>query len=44
MSLVLFILFMLSSTVYDAIHQTVLWAGLYWRPVGGELLVSPVIR
>jgi hypothetical protein len=24
---------MLSSTVYDAVHQTALWVGLYWRPL-----------
>jgi hypothetical protein len=30
-SLVVFILFMLSSTTYDAIHETYLWIGLYWQ-------------
>jgi hypothetical protein len=30
-SLVLFVLLMLSSTTYDAIHDTALWIGLYWR-------------
>jgi hypothetical protein len=30
-SLVLFVLFMLSSTTYDAIHETELWRGLYWQ-------------
>lgn len=29
--LVLFVLFMLSSTTYDAILDTVLWVGLFWR-------------
>jgi hypothetical protein len=29
--LVLFVLFMLSSTTYDAILDTVLWTGLFWR-------------
>ena len=32
-SLVLFVLFMLSSTTYDALHQTVLWASWFWRPM-----------
>ena len=32
-SLVLFVLFMLSSTTYDAIYRTMLWVGLYWRPL-----------
>jgi hypothetical protein len=31
MSLVLFVLFMLASTTYDGIHQTVFWMGLYWN-------------
>lgn len=31
MSLVVFILFMLSSTTYDGIHDTLLWAALYWK-------------
>jgi hypothetical protein len=30
-SLVVFILFMLSSTTYDAIHETYLWIGVYWQ-------------
>jgi hypothetical protein len=30
-SLVLVVLFMLSSTTYDAIHDTALWTGLFWR-------------
>src|SRR5439155_5883783 len=30
-SLVVFILFMLSSTTYDAIHETYLWIGWYWQ-------------
>ena len=30
-SLVVFILFMLSSTTYDAIHETYLWISLYWQ-------------
>jgi len=30
-SLVLFILFMLSSTAYDAIHDTEFWLELYWQ-------------
>ena len=29
-SLVVFVLFMLSATTYDAIHQTQLWQNLYW--------------
>jgi len=30
-SLVLFVLFMLSSTTYDGVHDTVLWVGLFWK-------------
>ncbi|MFC4311764.1 hypothetical protein ACFPN2_21955 [Steroidobacter flavus] len=30
-ALVLFVLFMLSSTTYDAILDTVLWVGLFWK-------------
>jgi hypothetical protein len=30
-SLVLFVLFMLSSTTYDAIHETFFWVSLYWQ-------------
>jgi hypothetical protein len=30
-SLVLFVLFMLSSTTYDGVHETVLWVGLFWK-------------
>ena len=30
-SLVLFVLFMLSSTTYDAIHETYLWISFYWQ-------------
>jgi hypothetical protein len=30
-SLVVFILFMLSSTTYDAIHETYFWIALYWQ-------------
>jgi hypothetical protein len=31
LSVVVFVLFMLSSTTYDAIHDTALWTGLFWR-------------
>lgn len=31
LSAVVFVLFMLSSTTYDAIHDTALWVGLFWR-------------
>lgn len=31
MSVVLFVLFMLSSTTYDGVHETVLWVGLFWK-------------
>lgn len=31
MSMVVFVLFMLASTTFDGIHQTVLWMGLYWN-------------
>jgi hypothetical protein len=30
-SLVLFVLFMLSSTTYDGLHDTVFWVGLFWK-------------
>jgi hypothetical protein len=30
-SLVVFILFMLSSTTYDTLHETYLWVSLYWQ-------------
>jgi hypothetical protein len=30
-SFVLFVLFMLSSTTYDAIHETYFWVNLYWQ-------------
>jgi hypothetical protein len=30
-TLVLFVLFMLSSTSYDAVHQTFLWMSVYWQ-------------
>jgi hypothetical protein len=30
-SLLMFILFMLSSTTYDGLRETVLWRGLYWK-------------
>ena len=33
LSLVLIVLFMLSSTTYDAIYRTILWTGLFWRPM-----------
>jgi hypothetical protein len=31
LSLVFFVLFMLSSTTYDGVHDTVLWVGLFWK-------------
>lgn len=31
LSVVLFVLFMLSSTTYDSIHETALWIGLFWK-------------
>jgi hypothetical protein len=31
MSLVVFVLFMLSSTTYDGMHQTIFWMGLYYN-------------
>src|SRR5216683_418220 len=31
LSLVLFVLFMLSSTTYDGVHDTVFWVGLFWK-------------
>jgi hypothetical protein len=46
-SLVLFVLFMLSSTTYDAIHETFFWVSLYWqrllplaRPLWGSDMVQ----
>lgn len=46
-SLVVFVLFMLSSTTYDAIHETYLWISLYWQrllpalqPLWGTDIVS----
>ena len=30
-SLVLFVLFMLSSTTYDTLHETYLWVSVYWQ-------------
>jgi hypothetical protein len=30
LSLVLFVLFMLASTTYDGVHETVFWVGLFW--------------
>jgi hypothetical protein len=30
-SLVLIVLFMLSSTTYDSIHETAMWVGLFWK-------------
>ena len=38
--LVLFILFMLSSTTYDAIHDTEMWVLLYWK--GLIVLAQPL--
>ena len=31
MGLVLFVLFMLASTTYDAIHDTEMWLNIYWK-------------
>jgi hypothetical protein len=45
-SLLLFVLFMLSSTTYDAIHETNFWVSLYWRhlvPLTRPLWGSDVI-
>jgi hypothetical protein len=46
-TLVVFVLFMLSSTTYDAIHETFFWVSLYWQrllplvqPVWGTDLVE----
>lgn len=47
-ALVLFVLFMLSSTTYDAVHQTFLWVSLYWQRLlplvkplwGGDVLAA----
>ena len=33
LSLVLFVLFMLASTTYDAIHQTFFWVSIYWQRI-----------
>jgi hypothetical protein len=40
MSLVVFVLFMLSSTTYDGIHQTIFWMGLFWNRL--LLLLQPL--
>jgi hypothetical protein len=31
LSLLVFVLFMLSSTTFDALHETEFWRGIYWR-------------
>jgi hypothetical protein len=31
LSLLVFVLFMLSSTTFDALHETQFWHGIYWR-------------
>ena len=41
-SLIAFILFMLSSTTYDAVHETYLWISLYWQRLLPALL--PILR
>jgi hypothetical protein len=49
-TLVLFVLFMLSSTTYDAVHQTYFWVSLYWQrllpllsPIwGGDVMAAQV--
>ena len=33
MSLVVFVLFMLASTTYDGMHQTIFWMGLYYNHI-----------
>jgi hypothetical protein len=48
MSLVVFVLFMLSSTTYDGMHQTIFWMGLYYNHLivvlqslwGGDLIAA----
>lgn len=48
MGLVVFILFMLASTTYDGMHQTVFWIGLYYNHIlaalqplwGGDLIAA----
>ena len=44
-SLLLFILFMLSSTAFDGIHDTSPWANLFWKGIYPwiALLVSPLV-
>jgi hypothetical protein len=32
-SLVLFVLFMLSSTAFDGVHETLAWVSLFWRDI-----------
>jgi len=32
-SLLIFVLFMLSSTAYDGIHETVPWVGIFWKQI-----------
>jgi hypothetical protein len=51
MSLVVFVLFMLASTTYDGMHQTIFWMGLYYNHLlsmlhplwGTDLLASQVV-
>ncbi len=52
-SLLLFVLFMLSSTAFDGMKETVVWVGLYWRDVfklalphlGGDMTTAyPILK
>jgi hypothetical protein len=51
MSMVLFVLFMLASTTYDGMHQTIFWMGLYYNHLlsmlhplwGTDLLAAQVV-
>jgi hypothetical protein len=40
-TLVLFVLFMLSSTTYDAIHETFFWVSVYWQDL--LPLIQPLV-
>jgi hypothetical protein len=42
MNLVLFILFMLSSTAFDGLHSTLPWVSLYWKSIYPD--IAPWLR
>lgn len=42
MSLVIFVLFMLSSTAFDGLHETLPWVGVFWKDI--YPLLEPSVR